>query len=119
MMVGCAAGLSRRHAERWIASRIGYDRLAMELDLCMGIAFLKQGDFTKATNVFRVVERQELDLHDQAACNLSFLYYLEGDHNQARKYADLAIQENRCALILVSVMVSVNGMWTGITLAQW
>ncbi|CEP03482.1 unnamed protein product (mitochondrion) [Plasmodiophora brassicae] len=76
-------------------SRSWYERLSMELELCHGISFLKQGDFPGAMAIFRSIERQQLDMHDQAACNLSFLYFLEGDYAQAKKYADMAVQENR------------------------
>ncbi len=62
-------------------SRTGANSLlhvAMEMDIGKGIAFLKCQDFAKAIEVFKTFEKKEKVLLDQAATNLSFLYFLEG-----------------------------------------
>lgn len=57
-----------------------------QLEICKGVAFLKQQQFERAIEVLRNIERKGTELHEQAANNLSFLYFLEGDLNNAKKY---------------------------------
>ncbi|GAB5362969.1 hypothetical protein AAMO2058_000844100 [Amorphochlora amoebiformis] len=57
----------------------------MELYIALGIAFLKRKDISRAIQVFKEFERQESKILDQAATNLSFLYFLEGIPNPQNK----------------------------------
>eukprot|EP00954_Amorphochlora_amoebiformis_P008722 679415-Amorphochlora_amoeboformis.AAC.1 len=45
--------------------------------------------------VFKEFERQESKILDQAATNLSFLYFLEGDLKNAEVYAEKAVRADR------------------------
>ena len=45
--------------------------------------------------MFKKFERNERDLLDRAATNLSFLYFLEGDYQNAEKYAQKAVEADR------------------------
>lgn len=72
-----------------------YPRLAMEMEIALGIAYLKRKDITRAIQVFKDFERKEAALVDQAATNLSFLYFLEGDLKSAEVYAEKAVRADR------------------------
>uniref|UniRef100_A0A7S3ZB54 Uncharacterized protein n=1 Tax=Lotharella globosa TaxID=91324 RepID=A0A7S3ZB54_9EUKA len=72
-----------------------YPRLAMELEIALGIAFLKRKDISMAIQVFKDFERKDAALVDQAATNLSFLYFLEGDLKSTEIYAEKAVRADR------------------------
>jgi len=72
-----------------------YPRLAMEMEIALGLAFLKRKDISRAIQVFKDFERKEAALVDQAATNLSFLYFLEGDLKNAEIYAEKAVRADR------------------------
>jgi len=61
----------------------------------VGIAFLKRGNYQSAIDVFKSFEKKDQGMIDQAATNLSFLYYLEGDMKNSEKYAELAVKTDR------------------------
>jgi hypothetical protein len=50
---------------------------AAEMEIAKGVAYLKRQNFARAIEVFRAFEKREQTLLDQAATNLSFLYFLE------------------------------------------
>ncbi len=70
--------------------------IAMEMEIAKGIAFLKKKEITAAIDVFKSFERKDSQkLIDQAATNLSFLYFLEGDNKNAERYAEMAVKADR------------------------
>ena len=50
---------------------------AAEMEIAKGVAYLKRQMFARAIEVFRAFEKREQTLLDQAATNLSFLYFLD------------------------------------------
>jgi len=73
-----------------------YAHLASELEMTRAIAFLKQKNFDKAIESFKELEKKEKhNLASSANNNLSFMYFLQGDFNNALKYADEALKAER------------------------
>jgi intraflagellar transport protein 88 len=70
--------------------------VASELEIAKASYFLHKRNFSKAIETLKTFERKESQLTASiAATNLSFLYFLEGDLEQAEKNADKAIQNDR------------------------
>lgn len=75
--------------------RQGFPEIAMEMEIAKGIAFLKRKKYQEAIEVFKSFQKKDQGLIDQAATNLAFLYFLEGDQENTKKYAQLAVQTDR------------------------
>ena len=60
----------------------------------------------EAIEVFKSFEKKDQGLIDQAATNLSFLYFLEGDLKNSEKYAELAVktvgQAGNCRTMMIT-----------------
>lgn len=69
----------------------------MELEIAKGIAFLRRRHLTDAIEVFKSFETRDqlAGCLDQAATNLAFLYFLEGDLKSSGRYAELAVKADR------------------------
>ncbi|KAG6542585.1 hypothetical protein Mapa_016056 [Marchantia paleacea] len=79
-----------------------YIALANEMEMDKALQHLRRQDFVQAISLLKNFERKEKDLKARAATNLSFLYFLEGDHINAEKHAELAVKTNSynpCALV--------------------
>eukprot|EP00656_Telonema_subtile_P051715 TRINITY_DN702_c0_g1_i2.p1 TRINITY_DN702_c0_g1~~TRINITY_DN702_c0_g1_i2.p1 ORF type:complete len:883 (+),score=302.91 TRINITY_DN702_c0_g1_i2:200-2848(+) len=73
-----------------------YPHLASELEMTRAIAFLKNKQFDQAIESFKELERKEKhNLASSANNNLSFMYFLQGDYNNALKYAEEALSAER------------------------
>ncbi|XP_065648615.1 intraflagellar transport protein 88 homolog isoform X2 [Hydra vulgaris] len=72
-----------------------YIELANELEITRSLVYLKQKDFTKAAQILKKFEKKSSKMQSQAAVNLSFLYFLEGDVAQSDKHAEIAISSDR------------------------
>jgi intraflagellar transport protein 88 len=72
-----------------------FPNLAMEIEIAKGVGYLRRRQIDQAIKVFRSFEKSDSKLIDQAATNLSFLYFLEGDYQNAEKHADVAIRADR------------------------
>jgi intraflagellar transport protein 88 len=70
----------------------GFAKIAMEMEIAKGIAFLKRKNINAAIEVFKSFENKDAGMIDHAATNLSFLFYLEGDMKNAEKYAEVAVK---------------------------
>jgi len=68
-----------------------YLELANELEITKAVTYLKMKEFSKAVETLKTFEKKDSKMASQAAVNLSFLYFLEGDTSQAEKHADIAI----------------------------
>jgi len=81
----------------WVIERlrVDYDMLASEMAIVKALTYLKHKSFDKAIEDLKAFERKDQNLKAKAATNLSFLYFLEGDQEQAHKYADLAVRHDR------------------------
>ncbi|XP_023332128.1 intraflagellar transport protein 88 homolog [Eurytemora carolleeae] len=65
-------------------------KLANDLEINKAVMFLKQKDFNQAIDTLKGFEKQDTKVASTAATNLSFLYFLQGEIDQAEKYATLA-----------------------------
>jgi intraflagellar transport protein 88 len=72
-----------------------HESIASEMEVCKAHEYLKRKEFDKAIEVLRGFEKKDVQLKAMASTNLSFLYFLEGDYQQANKYADLAVRHDR------------------------
>lgn len=81
----------------WVVERlrVDYDVLASELSIIKALNYLQHKQFDRAVEDLKAFERKDTNLKAKAATNLSFLYFLEGDLEQAEKYADLAVKHDR------------------------
>ncbi|XP_030642032.1 intraflagellar transport protein 88 homolog isoform X2 [Chanos chanos] len=68
-----------------------YVELANDLELSKAITYLRQRDFNQAAETLKTFEKKDSRVKSAAATNLSFLYFLEKDHDQADHYANLAM----------------------------
>jgi intraflagellar transport protein 88 len=73
----------------------GFPRIGSELEIAKASYFLRRKEFDQAISVLKKFERKEPSLMACAATNLSFLYFLEAEHQNAEKYADIAVKADR------------------------
>lgn len=72
-----------------------YVELANDLEINKAITYLRQKDFNKAVETLKTFEKKDSRVKSAAATNLSCLYFLEKDFEQADRYADLAMNADR------------------------
>uniref|UniRef100_A0AAQ4PF08 Intraflagellar transport 88 homolog n=1 Tax=Gasterosteus aculeatus aculeatus TaxID=481459 RepID=A0AAQ4PF08_GASAC len=72
-----------------------YVELANDLEINKAISYLRQKDFNQAVETLKTFEKKDSRVKSAAATNLSFLYFLEKDYEQADRYADLAMTADR------------------------
>ncbi|XP_049905154.1 intraflagellar transport protein 88 homolog isoform X2 [Epinephelus moara] len=72
-----------------------YVELANDLEINKAITYLRQKDFNQAVETLKTFEKKDSRVKSAAATNLSFLYFLEKDYDQADRYADLAMTADR------------------------
>ncbi|CAJ1079071.1 intraflagellar transport protein 88 homolog isoform X5 [Xyrichtys novacula] len=72
-----------------------YVELANDLEINKAITYLRQKDFNQAVETLKTFEKKDSRVKSAAATNLSFLYFLEKDYEQADRYADLAMNADR------------------------
>ncbi|KAM6969867.1 intraflagellar transport protein 88 homolog isoform 3-T3 [Aplochiton taeniatus] len=74
-----------------------YIELANDLEINKAITFLRQRDFNQvsAVETLKTFEKKDSRVKSAAATNLSFLFFLEKDYDQADRYADLAMTADR------------------------
>ena len=73
----------------------GLTAAANEVEMHKATAFLALREFEKAIAVLKGFELKEQHLKARAATNLSFIYFLEGDLDNAMEYADMAVANDR------------------------
>ena len=71
-----------------------HSQLANDLEINKAVMFLRQKNFTDAIETLKSFEKQENKVASTAATNLSFLYFLQGETDQAEKYAELAMKSD-------------------------
>lgn len=82
----------------WVASQArsdGREELASELELEKALHLLRKKEFERAVLCLKEFERKGEPFRSRAACNLAFIYLLEGETQSAEAYADLAIRADR------------------------
>jgi intraflagellar transport protein 88 len=62
--------------------------------MCKAIHYLKTKEFEKAIDCLKQFSKKEPAQQAKAAANLSFIYYLEGEHDLAKKYAKMAVEND-------------------------
>ncbi|XP_066542538.1 intraflagellar transport protein 88 homolog [Hoplias malabaricus] len=72
-----------------------YVELANDLEINKAITYLRQKEFNQAVETLKTFEKKDSRVKSAAATNLSFLYFLEKDFDQAERYADLAMNADR------------------------
>ncbi|XP_063069811.1 intraflagellar transport protein 88 homolog isoform X2 [Engraulis encrasicolus] len=72
-----------------------YVELANDLEINKAITYLRQRDFNQAVETLKTFEKKDSRVKSAAATNLSFLYFLEKDYDQADRYADMAMSADR------------------------
>ncbi|CAL8240475.1 unnamed protein product [Merluccius merluccius] len=72
-----------------------YVELANDLEINKAITYLRQKDFKQAVESLKTFEKKDSRVKSAAATNLSFLYFLEKEYEQADRYADLAMSADR------------------------
>ena len=70
-------------------------RLASELEMCCALQYLKHQQYGKAIDGLKAFEKKDRTLKARAACNLSYLCYLEGDYANGEQYADMSIDADK------------------------
>ncbi|MCO5554700.1 hypothetical protein L7F22_008233 [Adiantum nelumboides] len=79
-----------------------YISLVHEMEMDKAVHYLHKRKFTDAISLLKTFERKERELMICASTNLSFVYFLEGDIDNAKRYAELALSTNQlnpCALV--------------------
>ncbi|XP_077393353.1 intraflagellar transport protein 88 homolog [Festucalex cinctus] len=72
-----------------------YVELANDLEIHKAITYLRQKDFNQAVTILKTFEKKESKVKSAASTNLSALFFLEKDYEQAERYADLAMIADR------------------------
>ncbi|KAF5902036.1 intraflagellar transport protein 88 isoform X1, partial [Clarias magur] len=72
-----------------------YVELANDLEINKAITYLRQRNFNQAVDTLKTFEKKDSRVKSAAATNLSFLYFLEKDFDQADRYAELAMNADR------------------------
>ena len=69
--------------------------LAHDLEIQKAIVYLKAKNFNMAIETLKDFEKRDVKVASSAATNLSFLYFLENDLENAQKYADLSLKADK------------------------
>ncbi|KAK8860347.1 Intraflagellar transport protein 88 [Tritrichomonas musculus] len=72
-----------------------YPEAAGEFEIAYSLAYLSHKNANKAIEMLRQIRKKDPQLMALAATNLSFLYYLEQDFENADKYADIALEHDK------------------------
>ena len=72
-----------------------YHELANDLEIHKAIIYLKERDFAQAVSILKTFEKKDTPVKSQAATNLSFIYFLQGNRDNAKRYADAAVKADR------------------------
>ena len=82
----------------WVVEALraqGHSTLAVEIEISKALYFMRSRQFDQAIETLKSYEKKEQALVAQAATNLSFIYFHEGELDNAIMYADLAMKHNR------------------------
>jgi intraflagellar transport protein 88 len=82
---------------KWVMDQLRpeYDLVSSKLEVDLAMMYMKKRRFDDAIEVLKAFEKKDPGLRAMAGTNLSFIYFLEGDYNQAEKHADFAIKSDR------------------------
>ena len=82
---------------RWVMDQLRQDHeaVASKLEIDVAMTYMKKRQFDEALEVLKAFERKDQALRAVAASNLSFIYFLEGEYEQAEREADVAMRSDR------------------------
>jgi intraflagellar transport protein 88 len=82
---------------KWVIDqlRTDYEHVLSKFEIDLSMAYMKKRSFDEAISILKNFEKKDLSLRAIAGTNLSFIYFLEGDYNQAEKHSDIAIKADR------------------------
>jgi len=82
---------------KWVVDQLrhDYETVSSKLELDLAMTYMKKRKFEEAIEVLKAFEKKDNTLKAMAGTNLSFIYFLEGDLQQAEKHANLAIDADR------------------------
>ena len=63
--------------------------------MCKALNYLKFKRFKEAIDGLKAFEKKDKVLRANAATNLSYLYFLEGDNDNGEKYAEMSVEADR------------------------
>jgi intraflagellar transport protein 88 len=75
--------------------RAGSKEILNEIEMAKAMYFLKKRDVEKTIAILKSFENKNKKLISRVANNISFLYFVEGDANNAEKYANIALDNER------------------------
>jgi intraflagellar transport protein 88 len=75
--------------------RPDYEAVSSKLEIDVAMTHMKKRQFDEALEVLKGFERKDQALRAVAATNLSFIYFLEGEYQQAEEEADIAMRSDR------------------------
>eukprot|EP00824_Muranothrix_gubernata_P021625 TRINITY_DN4757_c0_g1_i1.p1 TRINITY_DN4757_c0_g1~~TRINITY_DN4757_c0_g1_i1.p1 ORF type:complete len:766 (-),score=181.57 TRINITY_DN4757_c0_g1_i1:36-2240(-) len=78
-----------------LKSATDYPTIESEIEMAKAIHYIKLKEFDKAIEVFKSFEKKDKVMMAMAANNISFLYFLERDYENAEKYAQIATEHDR------------------------
>jgi len=82
----------------WILSVIKaspYQTAQSEIEICKALAYLKKKNLEKAIETLKSFEKKDTVMMARASTNISFLYFIESNYQNAEKYADVAVDYDR------------------------
>lgn len=82
---------------RWVIDqlRTDFEHVLSKFEIDLSMMFMRKRRFEDAISVLKNFEKKDMSLRAIAGTNLSFIYFLEGDYQQAEKHADIAIKADR------------------------
>jgi len=82
---------------KWVMEQLrpDYEAVSSKLEIDLAMTYMKKKRFDDAIDVLKAFERKDVALKAIAATNLSFIYFLEGEYQQAEREADTAIRADR------------------------
>ena len=72
-----------------------YNSAQSEVEISRALTFLRKNSIEKAIEALKAFEKKDKAVMAKAASNISYLYFLEGDYENAEKYAEIAVRHDR------------------------
>lgn len=82
---------------RWVMEQLkpDFEMVSSKLEMDLAIQYMKKKKFEESIQILKSFEKKDPSLKAMAGTNLSFIYFLEGDYNNAEINADWAIRSDR------------------------
>jgi intraflagellar transport protein 88 len=82
---------------KWVIEQLrsDYENVLSKFEIDLSMMYMKKRRYDDAISVLKNFEKKDLSLRAIAGTNLSFIYFLEGEYQQAEKHADAAIKSDR------------------------